>query len=29
MAMQNGYLLLVDVTGYTNFSANTPTDVGG
>lgn len=27
--MKNGFLLLADITGYTNFLANTPTDVGG
>ena len=29
MTTQNGFLLLADITGYTNFLANTPTDVGG
>lgn len=29
MATSNGYLLLADITGYTNFLANTPTEVGG
>lgn len=29
MTIQNGFLLLADITGYTNFLANTPTDIGG
>jgi hypothetical protein len=29
VSTQNGFLLLADITGYTNFLANTPTDVGG
>lgn len=29
MSTQHGFLLLADITGYTNFLANTPTDVGG
>jgi hypothetical protein len=29
MSTTNGFLLLADITGYTNFLANTPTDIGG
>lgn len=29
MTAKNGFLLLADITGYTNFLANTPTDIGG
>lgn len=29
MTTQCGFLLLADITGYTNFLANTPTDLGG
>lgn len=29
MTTHNGFLLIADITGYTNFLANTPTDVGG
>ena len=29
MTTQNGFLLLADITGYTSFLANTPTDIGG
>lgn len=29
MTTHSGFLLIADITGYTNFLANTPTDVGG
>lgn len=29
MTTQNGFLVLADIAGYTNFLANTPTDIGG
>ncbi len=29
MTTQNGFLLLADIAGYTNFLASTPTDIGG